>query len=190
MTEKAPLNHEKFETLPTPETHEMLPSPEQAEPLRPGEADPVELLEQARDEIESQAAEENPLERLEASENASNTPAPLHVNRELKDLTLSRELKQIQRKLKTPDRVLSKVVHQPLVRAVSEVSGKTLARPSGLLGGSLLAFLGTTSYLFYARHIGLQYNYLVFLLLFFGGFAIGLMLELVIWTFTRRHSSN
>jgi hypothetical protein len=62
----------------------------------------------------------------------------------------------------------------------SEAAGRTVSRPSGLLGGGLVAFLGTTGYLYLARHIGFTYNYLVFLLLLAGGFILGVSLELLV----------
>lgn len=184
MAEHAP-KHEQFEMLPMPETHNLLPDAEHAEPLRPGEADPVKALEQARNAVEANQTNDNPIERLNAAETAASEPTPQHVNRELKNITLNRELKQIRRKLNAPDKVLSRIIHQPVVRAVSELSDKTVARPSGLFGGGLVAFIGTTGYLWFTRHIGLQYNYLLFLLFFIGGFGIGLVIELTIWTVTR-----
>lgn len=183
MPEHAP-SQEQFETLPMPETHNLLPDAEHAEPLRPGEADPLERLEAARSAIEAQAERDNPLDKLDASEKAAHEPAPQPVNRELKNITLGRELKQIRRQLKTPDRALSRVIHQPVVRAISETSAKTVARSSGLLGGAVTAFIGSTSYLWFARHIGLQYNYLLFLLFFVGGFILGLAIELAVWALT------
>ena len=41
-----------------------------------------------------------------------------------------------------------------------------------------------------ARHMGFRYNYLVFLVLFAGGFVVGLILELLIWAATRRHAAE
>jgi hypothetical protein len=80
--------------------------------------------------------------------------------------------------------VLSKVIHQPVVRAVSEVAAKTISRPSGLLGGGIVAFLGSAGYLYFTKYIGLPYNYFIFTLLFLGGFVVGLSLELIVWSLT------
>jgi hypothetical protein len=77
--------------------------------------------------------------------------------------------------------VLSRVVHQPVVRAVSEAAGKTVSRPSGMLGGGLVAFIGSLGYLYLTKHIGFEYNFTVFLVLFAGGFVLGVVLELVVW---------
>ena len=157
--------------------------------MRPGEKDPAKKLEQARQTVEQNAVADNPMERLQASEKAQEPLQPLTINRELKSITLRRELQQVRRKLPAPQRVLSRVIHQPVVRAASEAAGKTISRPSGLLGGGFMAFLGTSAYLYFTKHIGVQYNYLVFALLFVGGFIIGLILEFIVWALTARHRS-
>ncbi len=167
--------------LSAPEHHKALPTPEQAQPLGPGEPDPRQKLVEARQRAAETANANNPLEALKAAEKAAQPATPTHVTRELKKIALNRELKQVQRKLPAPQRVLSRLVHQPAVRAVSEAASKTVSRPSGLLGGGVVAFLGSSGYLYLAKHIGFAYNYLVFLLLFVGGFVVGLGLELVVW---------
>src|SRR5260221_186870 len=72
------------------------------------------------------------------------TDQPLYVNHELKTIALQRTLARVRRHLSSPDRLLSKVVHQPAVQAVSEAGAKTVARPSGLLLGSFTALVGST----------------------------------------------
>jgi len=105
---------------------------------------------------------------------------PLYIDKTVKKLRMKQSLSQVQRELTPMERSLSKLIHQPAVRAVSELSAKTISRPSGLLGGGLFAFLGSSAYLFMAKFIGFRYNYLVFLLLFVGGFVLGLVLELLL----------
>jgi hypothetical protein len=175
------------------ETRPALPTPEQAEKLRPGETDPRLALNEARATVAETVQAEtqpNPMEALKAAEKASEPATPRQINRELKQITLRRELQQIRRQLGAPQRVLSRVIHQPAVRVASEAAGKTVSRPSGLLGGGLVAFFGTTSYLYLARHIGFRYNYLVFLLLLAGGFMVGLVLELMVHLATASRRKN
>jgi hypothetical protein len=174
--------------LPTKEHAEvMLPTAEQATPLQPGET--VQNLEQARATVEttleSTQTEVNPLAQLEAADQAAQPVTPREVNQELRQITLRRELQEVRHHLSAPQRVLSRLIHQPAVRAVSEVAGQTVSRPSGLLGGGLLAFFGTSGYLYLAKHDRFSYNYLVFLVLLVGGFALGLILECVIYLATR-----
>lgn len=171
-----------LEVLPEPEKQEALPTAAQAEALRPGEPDPALKVEQARKSLEDIEAVENPIQKLEKAEQAADSAQPTFVNRELKQESLKRELKEIRRRLPAADRGLSKVIHQPVIRNVSEFSAKSLSRPSGLLGGGLMAFIGTSGYLYLAKHIGFTYNYVVFFILFIGGFVLGLALELVVWS--------
>ncbi len=201
MSETSPFkteqDHYRPESLaaakPSPE--HLLPTAEQAEPLRPGEKDPLDMVAEARAEIKHEAielSEANPLEKLEATAANDQPKQPLHVNAELKAISFRQAMHHIRRKESLPQRTLSKVIHQPVVRAVSEVTGKTLSRPSGLLGGGLVALMGTSTYLYMAKHLGFDYNYFVFLLLFVVGFAIGIGLELLVWLATsqRRHAND
>lgn len=192
MSEKLPKVEQGEKLLSQHETL-ALPTPEQAEKLRPGEKDPKEMLESARKEIDTNAEKSSkPLERMK-DEVKSNAPQQtLNVNQELKKITLRRELNHIRRKLPAGQRALSKVIHQPTVRAVSEAAGKTVSRPSGLLGGGIAALIGTSLYLYIASQAGIAYNYTVFLLMFAGGFLVGLIVELGVYAATsgRRHAND
>lgn len=193
------------EQAPTQETgpdysrlknEKLLPTAEQAEKLRPGEPDPqkkqAEALADAREDIVETAQESGVASEALRSANEQTSPAnhPMQINRELRGITLKRELNNIQRKLPAPARALSKVIHQPAVRAVSEAAGKTVSRPSGLLGGGLVAFLGTSGYLYLAKHMGFEYSPFVFVALFAGGFIIGLMIELMVHIATAGHRKS
>lgn len=145
----------------------------------------LQAAETARTAAES-IDRENPLHKLEASEAENSKQTPIAPpNKHLKQQTLKNELKNIQRKESVPARTLSRVVHQPVVRAASEVAGKSISRPSGLLGGGVLAFTGSSTYLYLAYHIGFVYQPTVFILLFIAGFLLGLGLELLIRLLTR-----
>lgn len=114
--------------------------------------------------------------------------APLHfgVQKQLKSDSYKRTMSKIQHQLPLPQRALSKVIHQPVIEAVSAGAAKTVARPSGFLFGSIVAFLGSAAFLYMAKHYGFTYNYAVLFILFVGGFALGLLLEAVYRLFRRR----
>jgi hypothetical protein len=181
MAEKLKIKAEQHEILEAPKTPERLPDAEHAEPLRSGEKDPTEALKEARETIsEIDQPENNPLESLKKEQQPDKPLGSQTINSELKKITLNRELNNIRRKLPTSQRILSKFAHQPAVSAVSEVTGKTLSRPSGLLGGGILAFVGSSSYLYLAKHLGFDYNYFVFFALFIAGFLVGVSIELLV----------
>lgn len=99
------------------------------------------------------------------------------TQKQLKADAYKRTLKTVQRELKPTDRAFSKVIHQPFVETLSNVSEKTIARPSALLGGGLTALLGTSIVLYMSKHYGFRYNTFLFFALFIIGFGIGILIE-------------
>ena len=171
-----------------PEVHEVISSKERHEKLRKhheklvteSKQEHLERLAEARMEAHEEAADANPMEKLKATENAGAPTQPQNLNGELRAITLRRELQHIRRKLSKPQQTLSKVVHQPVIRAVSESAGKTVSRPSGMLGGGIVSFVGVASYYLLARHMGYAYNNAIFFILFIGGFVAGVIVEVLV----------
>jgi hypothetical protein len=115
-------------------------------------------------------------------EKESTAPSSHHYTnqKELKANAYNKSMRQIRSKLSKPDKTFSKVIHNKTVESVSEVSSKTIARPSGLLGGGICALLGSAYLLYMTKHYGFEYNYFVFFLLFVGGFFVGMFGELLL----------
>lgn len=112
----------------------------------------------------------------------------LGMQQSLKTNAYDRTLRSVQQKLPKPARIFSQTVHNKTVEAISNATAKTVARPSGILGGSICAFIGSVILLYYSKHYGFTYNYLLFLLLFVGGFFIGAIIEMAVWSVYRsRH---
>lgn len=127
-------------------------------------------------------------QELSVSEQKTDNDSPLYVNRELKQETWNRTLSHVRKQLSAPNRLLSKAIHQPVVDGLSRAGAQTVARPSGLLMGGICAFLGSSFFLLMAKRYGFTYNYLVFLLFFAGGFAVGLIIELLVFVVRRKHT--
>lgn len=111
---------------------------------------------------------------------------PVTINKELKAHAYNRTLRRAQAQLPVAYRTFSKVIHAPAIEAASEAIGKTVARPSGILAGGVAAFLGSSAFLWVARHYGYEYNFLLFVFLFAGGFLLGLVTELLLRLVWRR----
>jgi translation elongation factor EF-G len=173
-------NNEKYEVL---SEHELQKSQEKqrkvhetaAEKAKEAPAD----LEQIRAQAEHEAisADQMRQETHKGSTNQENEPT--FINYELKEIAYQRILKRARRHLPAYSRAMSKVIHQPAVDTVSEVVGKTIGRPSGIIGGGLLALTGTSIYYYLAKHYGYNYNPFVFLLLLVVGFVLGWSVEVV-----------
>ncbi len=144
-------------------------------------------IENIRSKVETEATSKHEHARKQKTESEKKeNDQPILVNKELKDVAYRRTLKRTQSKLAAPERAFSKVIHNPVVEAVSEVGSKTIARPSGVLLGGIFAFLGSFTFLWIVRHYGYEYNYLLFALFFIGGFFVGLGVELGIKLATRK----
>lgn len=177
MSEKLPVTEGRHEKEPSGEDKER-----QAERLK----ELVEKAEKAHDnkekvpELEHTAKQEavsgkeRPVGEL-GKEKRSQSTAP--IDRTVKKAAYQRELHRIQKQLSKPERGFSKVIHKPVVEAISNVGSKTVARPSGVLGGGIAALIGGAIVLWMSRHYGFRYNFFVFIALLGIGFGIGLVIE-------------
>lgn len=111
---------------------------------------------------------------------------PVLVYKQHKDMAFSRAMTRARKRLSASSRVFSKVIHAPIIDKSSEVVGKTIARPSGMLGGAFIAFAGTSALLWITNHYGYEYNYLVVLMLFAIGLVAGLAFEGLLKLIRRR----
>lgn len=106
---------------------------------------------------------------------------PVLVNAQLKDMAFSRAMTRTRKRLSPISRGFSKVVHSSVVDKPSEFIGKTIARPQGMLWGSVFAFIGTSALLWITNHYGYEYNYLLVIILFVSGAIIGTAIEGIVY---------
>ncbi len=104
----------------------------------------------------------------------------LVIDKTVKNQAYKKTLKHVQRQLPRSQRTFSKFIHQDTIEKISEVSGKTIARPSGLLGSGVFAFLGTTVVVWVSRHYGFRYNFFTFVVFVLFGFMVGLCAEFIL----------
>jgi hypothetical protein len=121
---------------------------------------------------------------------AENRPShtQLKTGHHLRQHGYTQTMKRVQKQLPPTQRTLSKIIHNPAVDAVSTVAGETVARPSGLLSGALFSIIANLLIIGICRYYGYEYNYLIGLLGFVGGFVVGLFVELVYRATTKNRS--
>jgi hypothetical protein len=174
---------------PPPEMHEQLleahASPEKSQKAeKVGEAShesyeesKADRLSEIRNSIQESAGSSREGKQALASTH-TRTQSPLYVDKRMKAQSLKHELKAVRKQLPKSEQVLSRVVHLKPVQAASELGEKTIARPQALLWGGLCAALSSAALYLTAKYIGFQYNYLLGILFFVGGYFIGLLVEL------------
>ncbi len=129
--------------------------------------------------IENQAESAESIKKHHLDNNQKINSVPIVAGGELRDRTLQRTIKGIQKKLPPLQKSFSKVIHNPAIDTVSEATSKTIARPSGLLFGGMASLIVSLLTMFISRYYGYRYNFLVGLLAFVGGFFLGLLIESV-----------
>jgi len=102
-----------------------------------------------------------------------------YITKKIKAVTYKKTLSETRKNLSKPEKVFSKLIHQPVVESVSEVGAKTIARPSGILSGGVVGFFGSTLLIFFAKDIGFELPSSAFIVLFMAGFIVGIGLELL-----------
>lgn len=127
-----------------------------------------EQLEHARHEVKKIAPEIKP-----HHEHAPRTSSP--PGRKEKEQTYKHTLSSVQRELPTRfSRSFSKVIHQPVIEKASDISGKTIFRPSLMLGTTLGALIGGSAFYLLAKRYGFPISGSEFLLFGLIGAFFGL----------------
>lgn len=140
-------------------------------------------LEKARSETEQAISRaEKAIEKHEKApkKGEKKSRRPAFVSADDKKLTYKNTVKQIQKRMSAPSRAFSKVIHNPVIDKASEVSGKTLARPSGVLGGGIAVVLGLSVSYYSARNAGFELSGSEFIWLLIVGFVLGIIIEWII----------
>lgn len=182
MAEKTPLKyeHEKSHENKLDDHEQQEKLKETIETGKQAKHEAQDSLESIRSSIEKEAAKTaDKKHEQQADEAEDKGPGTVIIDRNVKSKAYKKELHRVQSHLPKAQRSFSKLIHSRPIEAISEVGSKTVARPSGLLGGGIAAFSGTTALVLISRHYGFTYNFFVFIVLLVGGFFVGLIAELV-----------
>lgn len=136
-------------------------------------------LEKIRDSIEKTVRKSDEV-KIGRDDDQNSAPAP-RLDRVVKKNAYKKELQKTRKHLTKPQRAFSKIAHNPVIDSVSEVGAKTVGRPSGLLGGGVVASIGTLILYVMSRYYGFEYNFFVFIALLAIGFLVGILIELVFY---------
>lgn len=95
-----------------------------------------------------------------------------------------REIKNVQKQLPRASRAFSKVVHNTAVEKTSNAVGKTIFRPSALLGGSIIGLLAGATVYIVARYYGYGMPSWMLPSLLIAGTLLGLFAEFILTRFS------
>lgn len=139
-----------------------------------------EQIEHIRASIEKTAVESSHLHERQHAQHEQQPTHHHYITKKIKAEQYKQTIKQVQQRLPKAERTFSTFVHRPSIEAISEVGAKTVARPSGILGGALFALIGSTTVLLVARRVGFEVPNSIFAILFICGFMGGLVAEVAL----------
>ena len=148
-------------------SHESTTQPEQQDDLDTIRKS-IEQYAEKSDTVQHRSQENNHELHHEMSDMSSSA---------IKQKTYQKTIKNTQKHLKPLPRAFSRIVPNPVVESSSVVLEKTLARPQGIILGSLFGLAGSLFMYFTAKKFGFSYNFLVFGLLYVGFYIVGLIVE-------------
>lgn len=159
----------------SPKNSEKLSSADHEQPTHTDES-----IKKITKKIETHARASAEIDRHLKHDQLDDRPASYHSP--YKGYVASQTLIKAQKQLNTTERQFSKIVHNKNVETASDIVGNTIARPSGLLLGGFLSLIASVTVLIICRFYGYEYNFLIGMVCFIGGFAAGLIIELIIKT--------
>ena len=96
-----------------------------------------------RVEKESSPAEKSEAEEVKQEKKKQPAKAERLITKEDRKDSFKKTMETVQSQLPKSSRTFSKVIHNPTIEKVSEVTGRTVARPNAILSGSVAAFVLT-----------------------------------------------
>ena len=145
-----------------------------------GERKENESVEEIRDTVEKHAQKASET----VGKKAERTSQP-SVSVSDKKQSYNQTMNRVRSKMNPASRAFSSFIHAPVVEQTTEVVGKTVARPSGIMGGGIAAVIGLGIVFFFARRNGFALSGSEFILLLLAGFVVGILFEIVGKVFKR-----
>lgn len=127
----------------------------------------------ARYEVKAEAISGNEYSKPQSEKRQ---PLPVTTKKD-KERSFDTIMHQARGQMSKPERTFSKFIHKPIVEKTSEAIGKTIARPSGITGATIAAFIGLFSIYSVAKFAGFQLSGSEMPILLSAGFALGLFVE-------------
>lgn len=138
-----------------------------------------ETPDEAREAVEKALSDKEKTTHKEAETPSSEQNKTPHrvFSRESREMAFKESMSDIQKRMSSPSRTFSKVIHNPVIEDTSEIVGRTVARPTSILSGSICAFVVLLGVYLLAKHNGFALSGSEFIGTFVIGWALGLLID-------------
>lgn len=142
----------------------------ESSPAEKSEAEAREQLEKVIEKAESEEVKQEKRQPVKAER---------IITREDRKDSFKKTMETVQSQLPKSSRTFSKVIHNPTVEKVSEVTGKTIARPNAILSGSVAAFVLTLAIYTLAKINGYPLSGFETIAAFIIGWIAGMLFDYI-----------
>lgn len=143
------------------------------------EGSPAEKSEdEAREQLEK-VIEKAESEEIKQEKKKQPAKAERIITKEDRKDSFKKTMETVQSQLPKSSRTFSKVIHNPTVEKVSEVTGKTIARPNAILSGSVAAFVLTLAIYTLAKINGYPLSGFETIAAFIIGWIAGMLFDYI-----------
>ncbi len=161
-----------------PISHELKKHQEKLDEIRNEKAERLQgSHEKAREEaslsVQQEALPSSEYARPSAEQQA---PPVIHTKAD-RNQSFDTTMSHVRQNLSKPEQTFSKLIHSPVVEKTSEIAGKTVARPSGMVGAAIAGAFGVLSVYGIARFAGFGLTGSEMPLFLLLGFLAGLVVE-------------
>ena len=139
-------------------------------PAEKSEAEAREQLEKVIEKAESEGVKQ---------EKKQPAKAERIITKEDRKDSFKKTMETVQSQLPKSSRTFSKVIHNPTVEKVSELTGKTIARPNAILSGSVVAFVLTLAIYTLAKINGYPLSGFETIAAFIIGWIAGMLFDYI-----------
>ena len=116
--------------------------------------------------------------KKQAEANSHDTnPHKHYLTHKIKTAVFHQTMDDVRSHLSPSEQRFSKIIHNDTIETLSNLGGKTVARPSGILGGATILVIGSFIVLFFAKRYGFEVPLSLFAALYIVGFILMIIAE-------------
>lgn len=147
--------------------------------------DKEKQVETARAEAEQEAISGREVSK---GEHKPHNDESRHIPHRSRKESFEHTMKDVRAELSAPERVFSNIIHNPVIEKVSDVAGKTIARPDAILSGSFFACVFVLGLYLLARYYGFALQGSETIVAFAVGWLFGIIFDLLRGMITGKRS--
>lgn len=170
------LTTRELEKLSVEASHNSLKQKEKANNTH--ESKPINK-EKLQSVIDKEATSSESYKKQNDANKHDTNPHKHYLTHKIKTAVFHQTMDDVRSHLSPSEQRFSKIIHNDTIESLSDLGGKTVARPSGVLGGATILVIGSFIVLYFAKRYGFEIPLSLFAALYIFGFILMIIIEQV-----------